>query len=57
MKKRQGSIDYRNKHFNKAKEQSNLESEISMQVLELIRNKASYTLLTSATKFSMSYID
>ena len=28
-----------------------------MQVLELIRNKVSYTLLTSVTKLSMSYLD
>jgi hypothetical protein len=27
MKKRQGSIDYRNKHFNKATEQNNLDNQ------------------------------
>ena len=27
MKKRHGSIDYRNKHFNKAKEQNNLDNQ------------------------------
>jgi hypothetical protein len=27
MKKSQGSIDYRNKHFNKAKEQNNLDNQ------------------------------